>query len=397
MSETQRRRGQQVLDELEFGVRIPFKNLLPSLSLSNTESTVQHGAEFTDTLAWWIRQRFVSGPFKNRPLPFFRSNQMMAIEQRSKIRIVMNLSAPVGDSFNDAIDDDALDRITMSTARHVGYTIMECGRKARLWKWDLVDAYKVLPAAQSDLSAQGFSWLGMYFTENQEPFGSEAAVAAFDRTGHTLADLAIITSKIPAKFVHRCLDDLPLVTPANLNLGPVFADRYRRICEAVGIKLAPLCPHKEKAFEDTTSGTILGITFDTNNLSWSISSEKRDRLLDAMSGPLLGDLVSLAAMQRLLGLLNDFGQMVPFLRAFRQPLVTFLKDLTAAGDKPAQLPHPARLDLKIWANVAQAAVNGLPIPCRPTCSIILPKPSLKPVNLLLISGCRKTIDKSSIF
>lgn len=321
LNTSQRLRGQQVLDELTFGVRIPFTSVLPSLRSSNTSSTSVHGDEFTDTLAWWIRQGFVSGPFHIPPLAHFRSNQMMAIDQKSKIRIVMNLSAPDGTSYNDAIDDDALDKVTMSTARHVGYTIMDCGRGARLWKWDLVDAYKVLPAAQSDLRTQGFSWLGKFFIEDREPFGSEAAVAAFDRVGHTLADLAIVATKIPRKFVHRCLDDLPLVTPATSPLGPLFAVNYRRICEAVGVKLAPLCPNREKAFEDSTQGLVLGIIFDTHSLTWNMSKCKRDRILLAIRDPLLGHNVSLAAMQKLLGLLNDFGQMCPFLRAFRHPLV----------------------------------------------------------------------------
>jgi len=364
LTETQRLRGQRVLEELTFGVRIPFKRLLPSIQLANTESTFIHGEEFTDTLASWICKGFVSGPFCTPPVPQFRANQMMAIEQKEKIRIIMNLSAPDGESYNDAIDEHGLDKITMSTARHVGYTIMDCGVGACLWKWDLVDAYKTLPAAQSDLGAQGFSWLGMFFTENQEPFGSEAAPAAFDRVGHTLADLAIITSNIPSKFVHRCLDDLPLVTPAKSTLGPVFADHYNRICAAVGVKLAPPCPRKEKAFENSTSGVVLGIRFDTVSLTWYISHQKRDRLLEAISGPLLGDLVSLEAMQRLLGLLNDLGQMVPFMRAFRQPLVNFLAQLSVEGANARSLPHPARMDLKVWANVAVEAANGLPIPVQ---------------------------------
>lgn len=352
------------MEELTHGVRVPFTCILPALRSTNSASTISHGDEFTDTLAWWIKQGFVSGPFQVPPLENFRTNAMIAIEQRSKIRIVMNLSVPEGASFNDAVHDDALEKVSMSTARHVGYTIMDCGTGARLWKWDLTDAYKNLPAAIGDLRAQGFTWMGKYFVETQEPFGSEAAVAAFDRTGHILADLAIVTSKIPRKWVHRILDDLPLVTPASSTLGPLFADHYRRICSAVGAKLAPLCPKKEKTFEDSTSGLILGIYFNTNTLTWSISQEKCDRLLHAMSGPLLGDRVSLEDMQKLLGLLNDFGQMCPFMRAFRQPLVSFLQILTDTDNKPAPLPLQALKDLKVWANVAVAATAGLPIPRR---------------------------------
>jgi hypothetical protein len=303
---------------------------------------VTHGEEFTDTLAWWIRQGFVSGPFRFAPFRDFRENAMIAIEQKSKIRIVMHLSAPEGESYNDAILDEALEKVSMSTARQVGYTIFECGKGARLWKWDLADAYKNMPAAQADLRTQGFTWLGMKFVETQEPFGSEAAVAVFDRLGHTLADLAILTSRFPRKFVHRTLDDLPLVTPANSPLGPVFAEHYRKICTMVGAKLAPLCPKFEKAFEDTTSGVILGVCFNTNTFTWSISQEKCDRMLDAMSGPILGDSVTLLEMQRLVGLMNDFIQMTPFLRAFRQPLINFLQQLTENPDVPAPAPPPGK-------------------------------------------------------
>ena len=355
-----------MLEELTYGAQVPFVRILPGMSCTNSASTVTHGEEFTDTLAWWIRQGFVSGPFRFAPFRKFRENAMIAVEQKSKIRIVMHLSAPEGESYNDAILDDALEKVSMSTARQVGYTIFDCGKGARLWKWDLADAYKNMPAAQADLRTQGFTWLGMKFVETQEPFGSEAAVAAFDRLGHTLADLAIVTSRIPRKFVHRTLDDLPLVTPANSPLGPVFADHYRKICTMVGAKLAPTCPKFEKAFEDTTSGVILGVCFNTNTFTWSISQEKCDRMLDAMSGPLLGDPVTLLEMQRLVGLLNDFIQMAPFLRAFRQPLISFLQQLSNNPDVPAPAPIQAKLDLKVWSQMTVAAVRGLPIPRRPT-------------------------------
>jgi hypothetical protein len=134
----------------------------------------------------------------------------------------------------------------------------------------------------------------------------------------------------------------------------------------VGAKLAPTCPKFEKAFEDTTSGVILGVCFNTNTFTWSISQEKCDRMLDAMSGPLLGDPVTLLEMQRLVGLLNDFIQMAPFLRAFRQPLISFLQQLSNNPDVPAPAPIQAKLDLKVWSKMTVAAVRGLPIPRRPT-------------------------------
>jgi hypothetical protein len=62
---------------------------------------------------------------------------MMAVEQRDKIRIVMNLSGPEGASFNDAIIEQALEKVSMSSARLFGYTLVDCGVGARMWKYDM--------------------------------------------------------------------------------------------------------------------------------------------------------------------------------------------------------------------------------------------------------------------
>jgi hypothetical protein len=55
-----------------------------------------------------------------------------------------------------------------------------------MWKFDMVDAYKTIPAAQQDLRLQGFTWLGKFFIELKKVFGSKEAVSAFDRLNNTL-------------------------------------------------------------------------------------------------------------------------------------------------------------------------------------------------------------------
>jgi hypothetical protein len=80
-----------------------------------------------------------------------------------------------------------------------------------MWKWDHVDAYKHIPVAMSDLRLQGFRWLGRYFLEMQEVFGSSYAVSAYDRLSNTLAVVATILADFPKRQVHRILDDLPMV------------------------------------------------------------------------------------------------------------------------------------------------------------------------------------------
>jgi hypothetical protein len=254
----------------------------------------------------------------------------------------------------------------MSSARLFGYSIMDCGMHARMWKFDMVDAYKTIPSAQSDLRLQGFFWLGKFFIELKKVFGSKEAVSAYDRLNNTLVSVAAASAGLSTQLIHRTLDDVPVVTPATSEAGPVFAEVYSGICGQIGASLAPQCPNLEKAFSDSTQGTVLGIRFNTDSLTWSISKEKKCKILDRIRGPLMGHHIGLNDLQKLIGSLNDVGQMCPFLRGFRQPLHAFL--VSFKDDKEVSLPAPpeVRKDLRIWAVAMETAAAGLPIPSRPS-------------------------------
>jgi hypothetical protein len=165
-------------------------------------------------------------------------------------------------------------------------------------------------------------------------------VAAFDRLGKTCVDFACLLSNTPEWLIHRILDDTPLVVPANSNIGKEFATAYEYVCNSVNARLAPPCPKNEKAFCDQTKGTVLGIVFDSEKLSWSLSHEKATRVLLRIKGPLLGDSLSLLETQKLLGSLNDVGQMCSFLRGFRHTLQQFLTEFE--NDESISRPLPAQ-------------------------------------------------------
>jgi hypothetical protein len=213
-------RGVCVAQELKHGALIPLKHPLPPIRVPNAPSTAIHGVLFTDTVASWVKQGYVADPFRSPPFHATRFNSMMAVEQKNKVRVIMNLSAPPGASLNDAIDDLALEKVVMSTAKSFGYSVDDCSPGALMWKYDLVDAYKNIPAAVTYLRLQAFSWLGMGFVETQKVFGDTSSVATFDRLGNTLASLATAISGLPPRFAHRTLDDTPHRHPPKLQLGP---------------------------------------------------------------------------------------------------------------------------------------------------------------------------------
>jgi hypothetical protein len=252
----------------------------------------------------------------------------------------------------------------MSTARFFGYSVVDCGVNCLIWKWDMVDAYKHIPTALPDLRMQGFSWLGRFFVEKQQVFGSSYAVSAYDRLGHTLAVLAAHLSGFPRNRIHRTLDDLPIVDTEDSNTGHEFCAIYTALCDRVGVSLAPLCPKQEKAFEASTEGTVLGIWFNTITLTWKLPVHKVEKLIKASSDALTGNPLSVKDMQRLMGLLNDFGQMCTFMRGFRFSLNKFLADLLESEPEMKPLPPQAATDLRVWTRAAISAADGLPIPHR---------------------------------
>jgi len=360
----QRMRADLLVKELTQGAEAPLSENLPAMTEKNSPSVSIHGKEFTDTVASWVKKGYVAGPFTAPPLAGFRCNSMLAIEQPGKIRAVMNLSGPEGSSFNDAICENAVEQVHMATARFFGYSVVDCGVNCLMWKWDHVDAYKHIPTAMADLRLQGFRWLGRYFVEKQQVFGSSYAVSAYDRLSNTLALLATLLADFPSKQEHRILDDLPVVDRAGSEKGFLFCKIYTALCEKVGVNLAPLCPNFEKSFEAATEGTVLGIRFYTTTLTWSLPPHKLAKLVNTALDALSGAPLALEDTQRIMGLLNDFSQMCPFMRGFRFSLNKFLASFSENDTEARLLPPQAAQDLKVWALAAHTAAVGLPIPHR---------------------------------
>jgi hypothetical protein len=71
-------------------------------------------------------------------------------------------------------------------------------------------------------------------------------------------------------------------------------------------------------------------------------------------------------VQKLIGSLNDFGQMNPFLRGFRQPLHLLLTAFNGNEDITIPIPEQVRKDLRVWAAAIHSSTFGSPIPPRPS-------------------------------
>ena len=87
----------------------------------------------------------VERPFPSAQLENFRSNPVMGVKQKTKVRTVLNVTAPVGASFHEAVDPDTLRKLGMSSAKEFRYKVLCIGREASFARYDLSDGFKINP------------------------------------------------------------------------------------------------------------------------------------------------------------------------------------------------------------------------------------------------------------
>ncbi len=357
-------RAKKCIDYLTNGAPLHLSKNMGPCSVPNSKNAIKFGPEVTDSIASWISKGFVAGPFKSPPTKNFRSNSILAVAQPDKVRICLNVSLPKNQSLNDNIGKYKLEKVIMTSAKLFIYSIIEAGSGCEIWKFDFEDAYKNVPARINELRYQGFNWLGRYFVELKQIFGSASSVQNFDVVSNTLKCLCASSCNLPSRWIHRQLDDTPFVCPPNIPWGREFAEKYKKLCSECSFKLAPDCPNKEKAFSESTFGKVLGIEFDTINLSWRLPAAKATKYVNIVSHILLTNSVSLSDMQTLMGCLNHVAQMCPFMNNFRYYLNKLLATLINGSTQKLPLNAESKNDLKVWYNFLQDQKNWIPI-CHP--------------------------------
>jgi len=159
-----------------------------------------------------------------------------------------------------------------------------------------------------------------------------------------VAALALADLELPRCFLHRTLDDTPIICPKNQQWGDSFANNYRRVCQEVGLTLAADDPNSVKAFSRQTRGIVLGFTFDTVSSTWLLPEGKFDDVARLAEVALLPgrEGLPLEDIQKLLGKLESVAQLFPFMKGFRWQLLQWLRAAIAEPDRPAasQRQHP---------------------------------------------------------
>ena len=148
----------------------------------------------------------------------------MAVVKPGAREHVGNMSAPVGQSFNEGILEESLKewRMVQTTSKQIANTITRSGRKAALACSDMCNAYKCLPVCRKQKRLQVFNLPGREFCGLRLIFGDKWACMRFDRFNYSvIANIVLPGALFPLAWT---IDD-DSVTPArakrkrrNLNL-----------------------------------------------------------------------------------------------------------------------------------------------------------------------------------
>ena len=98
-------------------------------------------------------------------------------------------------------------------------------------------------------------------------------------------------------------------------------DLYLRVAKELGVPLAPFDDGK-KAFLFQTSGTILGIHFDTTKMTWTLPLPKLNEYRYAISTAAAGNSVTEKELQSINGYLNVIVTHAPILKCWRAEIIT---------------------------------------------------------------------------
>ena len=340
------------------GCKDPFRQ--PSRAL-NAPSAYNNGERVSDAIATWIKKGYCYGPIRPEDAPpgVKYSSLMTRDKPDGSVRIILNLSSPAGHSVNDGIDSNDFPTSMSSTKKWLE-VLQSTGRNSQFCKVDWSDAYKHISVCSADLPLQWFEWAGMCFAELCLVFGSASSAGIYDRLAKVVLHCVLHSSGFPKDWTIQHLDDVCAAAPAGSPALQVFDDHFQRVASELGVKLAPR-DDPEKSFGPSTSGTVLGVHYDTVRWTWEIPQAKLIRLLHSLRDMIDAEVIVMDQLWSVVGKILHVHALLP---DGRFHLFHLLKANCASTDpKFLVTPSPElRQQLWFWFSLLRTCSSVASIP-----------------------------------
>jgi len=332
----------------------------PSRS-SNAAGAFAAGAQVTDAVAEWTHKGYAFGPVDAEAVP--RSAKVSGIMVRPKpngsVRVILNLSAPKGQSVNDGIDKTEFPAKMSSTAAWLE-VLDQAGRGCWITKTDWAAAYKQVCVRQEDTDLQWFSWGGKFFKELCLIFGGISSAGIYNDAAKLVADLVRRRAAFPWKMTCQHLDDHVAAAPAGSDAVHRLDAAFKEIAESIGVELAPR-DDPEKSFAPCTAGVVFGVFYNTVAWTWAIPEEKLARTCKLLETGMACGQLAAKDMRSLAGKLIHVKPLVPSGRFNMDKIMRTYKE-AANSDDAVVISAACCRQFRFWHLFLQVCSGRVDIP-----------------------------------
>ena len=307
---------------------------------ANFPSCIEHHEVVDQYLHNEVTNGRMWGPHDNIPLPNLQCAPMGVVPKQEvgKYRIIHHLSHPEGDSVNDFIDKEqfSLSYITIDDAIKI---VQKLGPGTKMAKFDLLNAFRLVPVKKSSLHLQGISWKGQYWVDLVLCMGARSSPWIFNQVSSAIE---WIGKNHDIEDLLHLLDDFFTAGPPNTDICEENLDLMLTLCNLMGV------PIKEsKTVYSTTCIIFLGVVLDSVKQEVRLPLEKLEKYKCLLQQFQVKTKVRLRNLQSLIGALNFCCRVVRGGRAFLQRLI----DLTRGIKHPyhhVRLNAGAKKDIQMW-------------------------------------------------
>ena len=295
------------------GFAIGFDGPRESVTAPNLPSSLAYTDHISTYLAKCCDMNQTAGPFDTQPFRTMMCSGLGVVPKRNGgLRVIHHLSAPPDLSVNDHIDPAAfsLKYIHVDDAVRA---ILNIGSGALLSKFDIRNAFRLIPVRPDDWPLLGIHWRNQYYFDKVLPFGLRSSPFIFDKVASAIEWIVRAHFKVPTLFHY--LDDFLAVAPPSLSLA---AKQHSIIKDAFQYLEVPLA--EEKLEGPTTSLTFLGITLDTVTMEARLPDDKLEDLRGMLSNLRQGRSITAANLDSFLGKLAFAASVVIPGRTFTRRL-----------------------------------------------------------------------------
>lgn len=331
-----------LISGFSFGFRIGFLGKVSFGREKNNLSANENVGDVSKAILKELHRGHTMGPFTTPPFSPFTCSPLGAVPKKDgTLRIILDLSSPIGTSVNDGIPPEFF-KVKYSSFDDAVGMVRDLGSGCYMAKIDIKHAFRLCPVHPDDWPLLGFKWLGKYFFDICLPFGSRSSPFIFNTFADALA--WILIHKFGVTLIIHYLDDF-FVCASTFIECQRKVDLVLQLFKRLGVPVA-----EDKLEGPSKRIVFLGIEIDSDSLCIRLPADKLSSLSVSISSWQHRKKCTKVELLSLIGSLSFACKVVKPGRIFLRRLI----DLSTTVNKlhhHIDITSSVRLDLKMWSNL----------------------------------------------